>query len=148
MLQDEILKQITTVSSMTKRKEVLRWLKMRSEWTYMNNFLLPLHQYSSTPTLMHVGSVNSAPVRFIPLLFGFISDTKESNDIVGVKGAPTCKLRCRMCLSTEPMKATYANPELRRLDEHTEMYSRRGQEAWIKKMLGEHLTEGQRNSLR
>ena len=99
----------------------------------MNNFLLPLHEYSTTPILMHVGSVNSAPVSFIPLLFGFISDTKESNDIVGVKGAFKCLMRCRMCLSTEPMKATYANPDLRRLDEQTEMYSRRGQEAWIQK---------------
>ena len=139
---------MTSVSSMTKRKEVLRWLTLRSEWTYMNNFLLPLHEYSTTPILLHVGSSESAPVSFVPLLFGFIADTKESNDIVGIKGAPKCKMRCRMCLSSEPMKATYANPELRRLDAHTEMYGRRGQEAWIQKMLGRPLTDRQLNSLR
>ena len=114
----------------------------------MDNFMTPLHLYRTTPVLMHVGSIHSPPVRFIPVLFGFIADTKEANDIVGIKGAPKCKMRCRMCLSTTPMEATYGNPELRRLDEKTEMFGRRGQEAWINKMLGGHLSAGQLNSLR
>ena len=115
---------------------------------YMANFLSPLQLYNRTPILMHVGSTKSQPVKFIPLLFGFIADTKESNDIVGIKGAPMCLQRCRMCLSTDPMKATYANPALRRLDEQTEMQGRRGQEAWIQKMLGRPLSQGQLHSLR
>ena len=73
---------------MTKRKEVLRWLKLRTEWMYMANFLSPLQLYNRTPILMHVGSTKSQPDKFRPLLFGFIADTKESNDIVGIKGAP------------------------------------------------------------
>ena len=117
------------VTGKGKRQDILRWLKLRGEWLFMDAFLQPIHEFRNTPILLHIGGCKKEAVKFIPVLFAFISDTKEANDICGVKGAPMCKVRCRMCLSAEPMHRTYKDPDMMRTDDVSEAQGRRGQEA-------------------
>ena len=41
----------------------------------MNNFLLPLHEYSTTPILLHIGSSDSAPVSFTSFIWFYLQIT-------------------------------------------------------------------------
>jgi hypothetical protein len=95
----------------------------------------------------HIGSVTDKPVKFVPILFIIISDTKEANDIVGIRGAPSCKMRCRMCTSTNLLSTSYLNADLRRTDEVIEIQQRRGQEAWIEYVRGNPLNMTRKHSL-
>jgi hypothetical protein len=113
----------------------------------MNNFLKPLESYKNTPIELHIGSVENDPVLFIPVLFAVISDTKEANDIVGIRGAPNCKMRCRMCTSTDLLSTTYKDTFFRRNDDFVETWQRRGQHAWLNYVNGKVLTHGQLRSL-
>jgi hypothetical protein len=144
----DVIKSKMNVTAKGKRNQILRWLKLRGEWLYMDAFLEPIYQYRDTPITLHVGGCTEQPVSFIPVLFCFIADTKEANNIVGIKGAPNCPKRCRMCSSGELMRRTYKDTELWRVDGVNEMLQRRGQEAWIASMLGRRLTPGQLNSLK
>ena len=113
----------------------------------MDAFLEPLHQFRNTPIKLHVGSCHSTPIKFIPVLFAFISDTKEANDVVGVKGAPSCVKRCRMCNTSDLMRCTYKDDSTRRVDSVMESMQRRGQEDWIALMIGTKLSPAQKKSL-
>jgi hypothetical protein len=80
------------ITNNAKRKEILRWIKIRSEWMYMDSFLNPIHKFADIPISLHIGSVKNEAVQFIPVLFLIIADTKEANDIVGIRGAPELAL--------------------------------------------------------
>jgi hypothetical protein len=113
----------------------------------MNSFLQPIDTYKNTLLELHIGSVSNKPIKFIPVLFLIISDTKEANDIVGVRGAPACKMRCRMCTSTNLLSTTYLDPIYRRNDDKIEMCQRRGQHAWLNHVTSKILSVGQKISL-
>jgi hypothetical protein len=130
-----------------KKKEIIRWMKLRAEWMFMDSFLSPIHKYSQTPIELHVGSVANESVKFIPVLFLIIADTKEANDIVGIKGAPNCKMKCRMCTSLNLLEKTYVDPYVRRKDDLLETQQRKGQHAWLNAVQGKFLSNGQKNSL-
>ncbi len=81
------------------------------------------------------------------MLFLIIADTKEANSIIGIRGAPKCKMRCRMCTSTHLLSKTYLDAELQRTDEVLEVQQRRGQDAWLHYVTGQYLSVSRRRSL-
>ena len=139
--------KVKLLSTVKKTQENIALAQTPRRISFMDAFLQPIYEFRDTPILLHIGGCKNTAVRFVPVLFAFISDTKEANDICGIKGAPLNKLRCRMCLSPEPMHRTYKDPEMVRTDAVSEVRGRRGQEAWIASMLGQQLSPGQINSL-
>ena len=106
----------------------------------MDHFLNPLAEYKDLPIEMLIGKgAQTKRVLFIPVLFAIIVDTKEANDIIGIRGAPLNKRKCRMCTSMHLNTKTCTNTLLRRNDVDVEGQQRRGQQAWIDKLLGRPL---------
>jgi hypothetical protein len=136
------------ITNNAKRKEILRWIKIRSEWMYMDSFLNPIHKFADIPISLHIGSVKNEAVQFIPVLFLIIADTKEANDIVGIRGAPACQMKCRMCTSITLLEKTYTDPYIKRKDDVIESQQRRGQHAWLNAAQGKFISNGQTNSLK
>ena len=125
----------------------MRWLHIRNEWMFIDNFLKPIESFKNNPINLHIGSIHNEAISFIPILFLVIVDTKEANDIVGIRGAPSCKMRCRMCTSTNLLQKTYQDGIYRRNDDFVETCQRQGQHAWLNSMQGKVLSPGQKLSL-
>jgi hypothetical protein len=51
--------------------------------SFMDAFLQPIYEFRDTPILLHIGGCKNTAVRFVPVLFAFIFDIKEANDICG-----------------------------------------------------------------
>jgi hypothetical protein len=136
------------ISNNSNKKEIIRWMKIRAEWMYIDSFLSPINTYADTPIHLQIGSGNDMiVVQFIPILFLIIADTKEANDIVGIRGAPRCPMKCRMCTSINLLQKSYTDPNIRRKDDLLESQQRKGQHAWIHSVQKKVLSNGQRHSL-